>query len=112
LLDPIDYLLANFERTPDGLVAYKAFDVFWRSPSAWDIRPGAVLTETVNPNRQDDCGSGINVATREWVRAFVPCARIWRCLIRWEWLPGVVAPYATDGKIRCSRVELLEPLEP
>jgi hypothetical protein len=111
LLDPIDYLLANFERVADGLIAYKAFDVFWRSPSAWIIRPGAVLTESVNPNRQDECGSGINVATREWVRGFVTGARIWRCLIRWEWLAGVVVPYATEGKIRCSRVQLLEPLE-
>ena len=37
--------------------------------------------------------------------------KIWKLLIRWEWLPGVVVPYNTDGKIRCERAELVEVVE-
>lgn len=43
----------------------------------------------------------------KWVRGRYN-GDIWRCLIRWEWLPGVCVPYNTNGKIRCERVELLE----
>jgi hypothetical protein len=35
-------------------------------------------------------------------------APLWRCRIRWAWLPGVVVPFGTDGKARCSRLEMLE----
>ncbi len=28
-------------------------------------------------------------------------------LIKWEWLPGVVVPYNTDGKIRCERAMII-----
>lgn len=105
-----DYIKANFESTADGYIAYKTFGYEYDPPEKWRIEPGSVLEESVNQNRADRCGCGINVATLEWVRRESHGA-IWKVLIRWEWLAGVVVPYDTNGKIRCERVELLEMLE-
>ena len=107
LLSAIDYLDANFERTADGYIAYKTFGGQYAPPDKWNIKTGSVITETVNPDRCTECGSGINVAPLEWVRINYQ-GGIWRVLIRWAWLPGVIVPYRTDGKIRCERAELVE----
>ena len=107
VLSAIDYMQSSFERTNDGYIVYKTFGEQYVSPENWEIRPGSVLTENVNFDRTASCGCGINVAPLKWVRANYE-GDIWRCLIRWEWLPGVCVPYNTDGKIRCERVELLE----
>mgnify|MGYP002560428289 CR=1 FL=1 len=107
VLSAIDYMQSSFERTNDGYIVYKIFSGQYASPEDWEIRPGSVLTENVNFDRTAECGCGINVAPLEWVRKHYD-GEIWRCLIRWEWLPGVCVPYNTNGKIRCERVELLE----
>lgn len=107
LLSAIDYMKLIFERVDDGYIVYKTFGGQYTPPKNWEIRPGSVLTESVNFDRTDECGCGINVAPLEWVREIYD-GEIWRCLIRWEWLPGVCVPYNTDGKIRCERIELLE----
>ena len=107
LLQACNYLDAHFERTPDGYIAYKTFGSQYVPPEKWVIEAGSVLEENVNPNRVDVCGCGINVAPLDWVRRKYS-GDIWKVLIRWEWLAGVVVPYNTDGKIRCERVELLE----
>ena len=107
LLKACNYLDAHFERTTDGYIAYKTFGGKYDPPEAWKIEAGSVLEENVNPNRADVCGCGINVAPLDWVRREYS-GDIWKVLIRWEWLAGVVVPYNTDGKIRCERVELLE----
>ena len=107
LLQACNYLDAHFERTPDGYIAYKTFGSQYDPPKKWVIEAGSVLEENVNPNRADVCGCGINVAPLDWVRREYS-GDIWKVLIRWEWLAGVVVPYNTDGKIRCERVELLE----
>ena len=107
LVSPIQYMKENFERSADGYIAYKVFNASYIAPSKWEIRPGAVIEETVNANRTDDCGCGINVATLDWVDKNYT-GEVWKVLIRWEWLPGVCVPYNTDGKIRCERVELIE----
>ena len=107
LLSAIDYMQSSFERTNDGYIVYKTFCEQYASPENWEIRPGSVLTENVNFDRTESCGCGINVAPLKWVRKHYN-GEIWRCLIRWEWLPGVCVPYHTGGKIRCERVELLE----
>ena len=107
LLQSCNYLDAHFERTPDGYIAYKTFGSQYDPPEKWVIEAGSVLEENVNPNRADVCGCGIHVAPLDWVcREY--SGDIWKVLIRWEWLAGVVVPYNTDGKIRCERVELLE----
>lgn len=109
LLDAIDYLTRMFEATKEGVVVYKTFGLHSNPNPAWAVEAGSTLSEVVNPNPTNDCGCGVNVATKEWIKnndARKP--DVWRCLIRWAWLPGVVVPYNTDGKIRCARVELVE----
>jgi len=111
LLSAIHYIDAHFERTADGYIAYKAFNGQYQSPASWKIEPGAVIEEVPNPDRCTACGSGINVAPLDWVRENYSGKPIWKLLIRWEWLPGVVVPFATDGKIRCEKAELIEIVE-
>ena len=106
LLSACNYLDAHFERVKDGYIAYKTFGAQYRAPKKWKIEAGSVIEEVVNPDRAYDCGCGINVAPLEWVKRNYS-GDIWKVLIRWEWLAGVVVPYHTDGKIRCERVELL-----
>lgn len=110
LLSAVNFMKAHFERTPDGYVAYKMFSCEYAIPKGWKIEPGSVITENVNFNRTEECGYGINVAPKEWVKRQYghKGLDIWKVLIRWEWLCGVCVPYNTDGKIRCERVELLE----
>jgi hypothetical protein len=107
MLDQINYLAANFDHNDQGIIAYKTFGVHYQPPAAWEIKPGAVLGEVVNPDRGTVCGSGINVAPLSWVKEKYS-GDIWQCLIRWPWLAGVVVPFGTDGKIRASKVELVK----
>ena len=107
LMSSIAYIDAHFERVKKGFIVYKTFGGQYAPPSKWTIAPESIIEENVNPCRTDDCGCGINVAPLEWVRRHYS-GDVWKCLIEWEWLPGVVVPYGTDGKIRCERVRLLE----
>jgi hypothetical protein len=109
LLDPVEYMNANFERTADGYIVYKSFGTVYAMPQRWTIAPGSVITETVNPDRGTDCGCGINVATRTWGQ--FQSAKTWECLIRYEWLMGVVVPFHTDGRIRTARLELVKEID-
>ena len=108
LLDTVNYMEAHFERVERGYIVYKTFGGNYEPPTEWEIKPESIITETVNFDRCTECGSGINVAPLEWVRENYPNKEIWKCLIEWPWLVGVCVPYSTDGKIRCSRVRLLE----
>jgi hypothetical protein len=54
------------------------------------------------------CGCGVNFAPLSWIREHYSSSIIWRCRIRWLDCVGVVVPYNTDGKARCSRLELIE----
>ena len=107
LLSSIDYLKQNFEFTKDGIIAYKTFNGSYTQNLNWKIEPEAIITENVNFNRTELCGCGINVAPLEWVKKHYNGV-IWKVLIKWEWLCGVIVPYNTDGKIRCERVQLIE----
>ena len=107
LLDAINYMEARFERTNDGYIAYKSFNSTYCAPDRWNIAPGEIIDETVNADRTCECGCGINVAPLDWVRRDNR-GTPYKLLIRWEWLPGVVVPYNTDGKIRCSRAQIIE----
>ena len=107
LLDAINFMEAHFERTDEGYIVYKTFGENYSAPESWKIEPGEIIKETVNCDRTTECGCGINVAPLEWVRKF-GCNQPYKLLIRWEWLPGVVVPYNTDGKIRCSKAQILE----
>ena len=110
LLDAINYMEAHFERTDEGYIVYKSFNENYSAPDSWKIEPGEIIEEAVNCNRTTECGCGINVAPLEWVR-INGCNQPYKLLIRWEWLPGVVVPYNTDGKIRCSKAQILEAVE-
>ena len=110
LIDAINYMEAHFERTEEGYIAYKTFNSQYTAPDKWKIKPGEILEEVCNPERTCDCGCGINVAPLGWVKAR-HCGKIYKMLIRFEWLAGVVVPYNTDGKIRCSRAQILEVVE-
>ena len=110
LLDAINCMEAHFERTDEGYIVYKTFGENYSAPESWKIEPGSIIEETVNCNRTTECGCGINVAPLEWVRRSGR-NKPYKLLIRWEWLPGVVVPYNTDGKIRCSKAQILEVVE-
>ena len=107
LLSAVNFMKAHFERTENGYIAYKTFGGQYNPPEKWKIEPGSIIEESVNFDRCNDCGSGINVAPIQWVRNYYK-GDIWKVLIRWEWLAGVCVPYQSDGKIRCERVELIE----
>ena len=108
ILDPIQFLEDHFTKTENGFLVYKTFGDFRRPNQTWTIAPNSVITEIANTDRSTECGSGVNVATLEWVEAHCRNSIVWECLIEWAWLPGVVVPYHTDGKIRASRVRLLK----
>ena len=109
LLNPVEYLEKHFEWTPEGMIAYKTFSSQYAPNPNWVIEVGSVIEEVVNPCPGTDCGSGINVATLKWVmeHANGTILPVWKVLIRNAWLPGVIVPFHTDGKIRAARVELV-----
>ena len=107
LLSTVNFIDAHFERIADGYIAYKTFNSSYKAPDSWKIEKGAVIEEVVNFDRCTECGCGINVAPLEWVKQHMN-GKIWKVLIRWEWLCGVCVPYMSDGKIRCEKVELVE----
>ncbi len=111
LLNPIDYLAEKFERTEDGYVVYKAFNMCCVLLVKWKVEPGEIITEEVNFCRANECGCGINAAPLEWVKRKYPGKDIYKLLIKWEWLAGVVVPYNTDGKIRCARAQIIGKVE-
>ena len=110
-LDALEWFRKNFKKTKHGVIVYKCFQGTFAPNPGWRIEIGAILTEICGPMPTDECACGLNFATLEWVRANHPGKIIWRCLIRWAWLPGVVIPWNTDGKARCSKLMLLRPLK-
>ena len=113
LLDPVEWLKTNFETDAEGVIVYKrigAGATAYSPPAHWTIEPGAYLTEVVNPTRTLECACGVNFGTRDWCRWHYEMAALWRCRIEWWDLAGVVVPYNTDGKARCGRLRLIEPV--
>lgn len=72
---------------------------------------GKILSETCNPDRGCLLGSGINVDHYHWVKQIMEPKIIYKLLIRYEWLPGVIVPFKTEGEIRTSRVQMMEVLK-
>ena len=101
------------KKTEGGYIVYKTFGMYYDVPNNWKIKPNCIIEEEVNCNRSNNCGCGINVATKKWVESSNTYYRlpIWKLLIKWEWLPSVVVPYNTDGKIRCGKAMLLEEIK-
>ena len=111
LLNPCIWLSENFEHDDLGYIVYKAIgDTSYAKPDRWKIASGEFIEEVPNPLPTVVCGCGVNFATLKWVKENHSKEKTdwWRCRIRWTDLPGVVVPYNTDGKARCSRLELIE----
>ena len=111
MLNPIKWMADNFEHDDLGYIVYKTFGAYQTPPESWKLEAGAFLEENVNPIPTNDCGCGINFATIKWIKGDQSDPKIWRCRIRWMDCVGVVVPYNTDGKARCSRLELIEIVE-
>jgi len=103
----IGALKSLFKFTEDGVICYKVFGKYKTPNPNWIIEEGSVIEETVLFNRTVDCACGVNVATKEWLQG-VKKSKIWKCLIKYEWLAGVCVPYNMDGKIRAEKVKLLK----
>ena len=105
----IDVLKKYFKFSDKGLICYKGIiNTIHNIPDYWIIQEGAEITEVCNMNIDVECGSGVNVATKEWIKKYFPNSEIWECLIEWEWLVGVCVPRNTDGKIRCEKLRLIK----
>jgi hypothetical protein len=105
LRDAAKWMKENFLHNELGYIVYKAIgNTSYSAPSYWKLGViGEWLEEVVNPNRQDDCGCGVNIGTLEWVRNNYPNARYFELLVPWEDAAGIVVPYNTTGKARCAR---------
>jgi len=109
LLNPQSWLKENFKFNKKGLIVFKGFgNTQYPIKSDWLIKKGSVISEECDSCRVDDCGCGVNVATKKWIENQYPDAVIWECLIEWKDLVGVVVPYNTDGKFRCNRLRLIK----
>lgn len=106
LLDACLYMDQNFERTYDGFIVYKSFGECYECPDYWDIKPGSIIEEAVDPDRTCEVGCGINVGTKDYVRIHAT-KPAYKLLIIYEWLINVVVPFNTDGKIRCGKAMIL-----
>lgn len=105
---PASSYLSQFDRDALGILVYRAQVGIYSTPEGWSFQPGNFLTETPNPCRTCDCGCGVSFATLAWVREHYATQSIWKCRVRFEDLADVVVPFATDGKARCARLELIE----
>jgi hypothetical protein len=101
----------NLESDERGYIVYRSEKGRFDNPDHWLFAPGAVLTETVNPDPCTECGCGIAAATLDWVREHYKNVVIWRCRIEWCDLADVIVPFNTNGKIRCGRLVLIEKVE-
>lgn len=113
LLNPSDWMKETFESTSEGYIVYKFFGrSYYPSPSRWLIEENSIIEEVPNLSPYEECGSGINFATLEWVRKELGYKEgmIWRCLLKWEDLASLCVPYSTDGKARCGKLTLIEPI--
>ena len=109
LLSVKDWLNANFKKNKKGYIVYKAEgDTYYPAPKHW--KNSRFITEVVNPNRTNECGCGVNFATKKWIYKHYPdiSGNIWLCRIEWLDLGSLVVPYNTDGKARCARLRLVK----
>lgn len=112
LLSDIDFMNENFEKNKKGWIVYKKIgNTDYSQPAEWIIKKGSILTEVCNPNRQNECGCGVNFGNLKWCKVYYSDAVLWECLIRWEWCSSIIVPYNTDGNARCEKLELVKIVE-
>jgi hypothetical protein len=112
------YLVAHFERTEGGWIAFKIFNLIYSPPERWEIKIGSTLTEPdLETNPEYDCAQGINIAQNvRWIEDFIneissdddgnTVADVWKVFIPDTAI--IVIPHGTDGKIRTNEIHLLE----
>jgi hypothetical protein len=100
----------NFKIEIDYYLVYKAVgNTFRNIPENWKIEEGSYIKEVVNSNRTDECGCGVNFGTLEWIADNIEDPEsIWECRLYFEDLADLIVPYNTDGKARCSRLQLIK----
>jgi uncharacterized protein YjbI with pentapeptide repeats len=120
LLSASEWLQKNCEQDEYGYIVYKRFGATtYSSPKQWIVEKGQYITEVADSSRTITCGCGINVGTLAWCTENYTSEALWKCRIRVRNddgtfcadLAGVIVPYNTDGKFRCERLELLEPIK-
>jgi hypothetical protein len=97
----------------EGFLAYKFFGTTThQTPPNWVVESGSIIEENCDWDRTQLCGFGVNVATLDWIMSnpLSYSGTVWKVLIRWEWGPGIVIPYNSDGKFRCEKCELVDEL--
>jgi hypothetical protein len=111
LFNPIEWFNKTFEKTDKGYIVYKGFgNTTYPTPLYWELKAGSFIEEICNPLPTNDCACGVNFATKEWVKKNYGNSVIWECLLHFEDLMTLVVPYNTDGKCRCSRLQLVKQL--
>ena len=109
----------GIEHTKTKAIFYKAvrkekdgtYHSDYNSDFTYEI--GKVKTERCDDDIEEDCSYGINISHRDWVLSF---GKNWRdlAILKVETkIADIVMPINTDGKVRTSKVKVLEevPLE-
>jgi hypothetical protein len=108
ILNPIDWMNANFEKDELGYIVYKGFgNTTYPIPEYWKVESSSYIEEDVNENRSIECGCGVNFATKEWIVRHYPNSTIWKCRLEFNDLDKLVVFYNADGKARCGRLFLI-----
>lgn len=106
-----ELLEKHFKYSEEGLICYKIFNLYYKPRVDWIIEEYSYITEVVNSIRTNECGSGVNVGSLDWIKKTKENKeQIWECLIEWKDLSSICVPYHTNGKIRANRVKLIKKL--
>ena len=110
LFSATNWMSENFQTTNEGFIVYKDIkSKFYNKPEKWTIQENNYIDEVCNSNQTNQCGCGVNFATKQWLENNSN-HEIWECLIEWKDLVEVCVPYNTDGKARCARLKLIKKL--
>ena len=103
--------LKDFKKTNKGYIVYKAFgNTFYTAPKEWKLKKDSIITEICNPNKQNECGCGVNFGTLNWIKENLEKENIevWECLLLFEDMINLCVPYNYDGKARCEKLKLIK----
>ena len=106
-----EFIKNHFEYNKTGLIVFKAFGKETPNNSNKWGKPkkNKIITEVCNPVVTNDCGCGVNCATLEWIeKQGWSNVEVWKCVILYKDLPGLVVPWNSNGKIRCNRLKLIK----
>lgn len=95
------------------MIVYKAFDAYYKRPDSWKIEEGSIIEENVDADPMTLCSYGINAcATIEDLLNEVGHHKdVWECVVKPQWLPGVVFPSDGHKFCRCEKLQLVRKVE-